>query len=233
MNRRCRSCHQHTHGAGPLASACLVDQLVHHHAEGSADGPGLYVQLIHALGDPARRDPGAPSAHRKPGSRPPGWRADISELLADMRSKGVGWRSVGWLGTQLDRDDLEQWVLQARIALGMVTPSVLLDQVACYRTVRLYVDGGWEDRQIGCGQVTLRVARDAQSDVWCGNPYCHDDAQHPNCRDLESPVDDLGYPIGLGYGSAPLVCRRSVRDLRHAIRWAREDWHRMWAGQAA
>lgn len=222
-NRRCRNCGQYTHPVGQLPPACLVDELTHHHSEGTANGPGLYVQLIHALGDPRRREPGAPSAHQKPGSRPPGWRADISELLAVMRKQGFGWRSSGWLEFNVKQGDLEQWVLQARQSLGLVTPSVLLDEVSCAR--RVLTSGGYV--WAGCGHVSLRVAQDAQSDVWCSRPDCHDDHRYPDCRDLNSTVDALGYPLECGYAPPPLLCRRTERDLRHAMRWRREEWHLM------
>lgn len=231
MTRRCRSCHQPTHPKGHLPAGCLVDELTHHHAEGHAQGPGLYVQLVHALGDPRRKDPGAPSAHQKPGSRPPGWRADISDLLAAMRTGGIGHRSDGWLEANVSHGDLEQWVLEARQCLGFVTPSRLLVDLMCSTPVRNWTPDGWVTLEIGCcktridpatGAVlgdSVRAAEDGATGAWCGNRECHNDDRWPDCRQW---FDGNGYPAELGYGEAvasTLSCRRTEKDLRHNFRW--------------
>jgi hypothetical protein len=225
--RRCVCCHQWEHGRGELPAGCLISDLTVHYVEGRATGPGLVVQLVHALGDPRKATPGERTSQNKPDSRPPGWRDDISDLLKDMRTKGLMSRTPGWLEANAAQEDLEQWKLQARKALGFVVPSVLLGEVACVK--RVLTAGGWET--IGCGQISLRVAADADSDVWCSRSECHDDERYPQCRDWESLVDMLGYDAGLGYAALPLSCRRTEKDLRHAIRWTRPEWATMFVAQ--
>jgi hypothetical protein len=191
---------------------------------------GLYQQLRVAMGE-LPGAVGGEHVHSQPGSRPPiGWRADVSQLLADIdgrtrehvRSRGgihaatvLGLR---WLAKTSDPsdelvDDVREWRRLSRLTLGYQVPSAGLPSVSCGQ--RRYTAGGWTT--IGCGERSLRVAVDVGSAVWCANPGCHDSASHRDCARS---------------AAGAWSCRRSDRDLRHAITWPVEMWQRMLRGTA-
>lgn len=189
---------EHTRPA-ELDPQCLIHDLTVSYVEGAWCGPGLVTLIVDALGRPSagRRDDSEGGRSGKPGSRPPGWNADASALLADIRTRGAS----------VDRDTLEDWRRQARTILGFTIPSIALPRSGCFV----------------CGQPTLRVACDASSDVWCSNSMCHDSERWDWCV----YIDDLGYPDQYGYGtpgSGHWSCRRTDKALTHAARWRRDSW---------
>jgi hypothetical protein len=198
-------------------------------------GLGLYQQLQEAMGEQSSRVESDRIASSKPESKaPPGWRADVSDLLEDIDSgtashchlrrgaaTGVGTvEALRWLHSFIvDEEeapqiaqDVHDWRRLARLTLGYQTPSVGLPGVSCGQ--RRLIPGGFQS--IGCGQVTLRAARDAESAVWCANPDCHDDMDYPECRQLDGR----------------LSCRRSERDVKHGLTWPAESWALMLTGQS-
>jgi hypothetical protein len=195
-------------------------------------GLGLYQQLQEAMGEQSSRVESDRIASSKPESKaPPGWRADVSDLLEDIdrgtrdhccilggspSSDTVS--TLRWLHKAVDEapelaSDVHDWRRLARLTLGYQTPSVGLPGVSCGQ--RRLIPGGFQS--VGCGEVTLRAARDAESAVWCANPACHDDLEYPYCRNL----DDT------------LSCRRSERDVKHGLTWPAESWALMLTGEAA
>jgi hypothetical protein len=188
-----------------LPEGCLWHDLARGYVEGGWCGPGLIVQLRVALGRPSAARRGEGGTRNKPGSRPPGWNADASALLADIH----GWSRAA------DVETLRDWRRQARTILGFAVPSIALDNVSCFV----------------CGERTLRVARDADSDVWCSAVGCHNDEKYPCLI-----VDDLNYEAVLGYGTAGterFECRRTERSLTHSHRWARHSWAPIWNAMQA
>jgi hypothetical protein len=197
----------------------------------SVHSAGLYQQLRAAMGElPGAA--GGEHVHSQPGSRPPiGWRADISQLLADIdgrtrehvRSRGsarvetvLGLR---WLAKTSEPppdlvEDIREWRRLARLSLGYQVPSAGLPDVTCGQ--RRYGTGGWVT--IGCGEHSLRVAVDVSSAVWCANSACHDSASYRDCAQS---------------AAGTWSCRRSDRDLRHAISWPPEMWTPMLRGRTA
>lgn len=105
-------------------------------------------------------------------------------------------------------DDIHEWRRLARLTLGFQIPSVGLPDVVCGKHV--LTPAGWTT--IGCGQPTLRVARDANSAVWCSNQACHD------------PQQQQQYSCSYDQVAQRWDCRRTDRDLRHAIRWTNDEW---------
>jgi hypothetical protein len=201
---------------GYTASAWTPDGRRWHHE------PGLYTQLVAALGQPTSRGNNA-GRHTRPGSRPPGWNADVSELLRVIRDGLHTSTHTGVIRALHTArrttaaaaaanhpcvtrfaDDVHEWVRQARVLLGHVIPSVELPSSACRR--RVLTAAGW--RTVGCGH-PLRVAADGRSDVWCANPACHDSTTHPDCQ-LRT--------------DGTWSCRETSRDLRHCQRWAHDQW---------
>lgn len=186
-----------------LSPECLRHDLAVAYVEGVNCGPGLIIRIRNALAAKSKAAGNAEGGTRnKPGSRPPGWNADASDLLADILTPGR------WTGADLET--LADWRRQARTILGFAIPSIGL-------TARCFV----------CGEYTLRVARDADSDVWCASAECHDDEKYPEC----AWVDELGYDPELGYGTPGLEhwdCRRTVKSLVHSHRWRRNSWAPIW-----
>jgi hypothetical protein len=197
----------------------------------SVHSMGLYQQLRAALGELPGSAGGEHVHSGKPGSRPPvGWRADVSQLLADIDGRTRehvrdrrGTRAatvlgLRWLAKTSDPsdelvDDLREWRRLARLSLGYQVPSAGLPSVTCGQ--RRYLTGGWVT--IGCGERSLRVPVDGGAAVWCANPACHDSASYRDCtRDA----------------AGTWSCRRSDRDLRHAISWPVEMWPSMLRGTA-
>jgi hypothetical protein len=196
-------------------------------------GPGLYQQLQEALGEQTSRVESDRIKTSKPESAaPPGWRADVSDLLEDIDCGTAGHLNVRggtptrdtvealrWLHKAVDDDgqaaelasDVHDWRRLARLTLGYQTASVGLPGVSCGQ--RRLIPGGFQD--VGCKEPTLRVARDAESAVWCANTACHDDIDYPDCRQLD--------------GS--LSCRRSERDVKHGLTWPAESWALMLTGE--
>jgi hypothetical protein len=196
----------------------------------SVHSEGLYQQLRGTMGELPGAAGGEHVHSGKPGSRPPiGWRADVSQLLADIdsrthehiRKRGGGTRAetvleLRWLAKTSDPsdelvDDIREWRRLARLSLGYQVPSAGLPDVTCGQ--RRYAAGGWVT--IGCGERSLRVAVDVGSAVWCANPGCHDSASHPDCMRRDAGT---------------WACRRSDRDLRHAVTWPPEMWTPMLRG---
>jgi hypothetical protein len=186
-------------------------------------GPGLYQQLAAALGQQTSRVDSDRVKASKPGSKaPPGWRVDVSDLLADIdtrtraRMAANSWtrpvptvEALRWLAKAGIDDaelaqDVSDWRRLARLTLGFQTPSIGLPSVGCQQ--RRLVPGGFV--AVGCGEASLRVARDAETAVFCASATCHDDVDFPDCRELDGR----------------LTCRRSERDLRHCFTWPAETW---------
>jgi hypothetical protein len=198
-------------------------------------GAGLYVQLQEAMGEQSSRVESDRIKSSAPESKaPPGWRAEVSDLLEDIdrgSSRHVNVRggtatgdtvaSLRWLHKAIDDDieaselaqDVHDWRRLCRLTLGYQTVSVGLPGVSCGQ--RRLIPGGFQE--VGCKQPTLRVARDAESAVWCANSECHDDMDWPDCRQLD--------------GS--LTCRRSDRDVKHGLTWPAESWALMLTGESA
>jgi len=196
----------------------------------SVHSMGLYQQLRAALGElSGSTDSDHVHITGKPGSRPPvGWRADLSQLLADIDKRthehvrdrrGPRAESVlglRWLAKTSDPsaellDDLREWRRVARLSLGYQVPSAGLPSVVCGQ--RRFSAGGWVT--IGCGERSLRVAVDVESAVWCANLACHDSASYRDCT---------------RNAAGSWSCRRSDRDLRHAITWEPAMWPSMLRG---
>jgi len=198
-------------------------------------GPGLYQQLQEAMGEQSSRVESDRIKSSKPESQaPPGWRTDVSSLLADIDRGTAGHlnlrggpaalatvAALRWLHKAINDDveapemaqDVHDWRRLCRLTLGYQTVSVGLPGVSCGQ--RRLVPGGFQE--IGCKQATLRCARDAESAVWCANPECHDDLDYPECRQPD--------------GS--LICRRSERDVKHGLTWPAESWALMLTGEMA
>jgi hypothetical protein len=194
--KRCTNgCGQYEHvRPHDLPEGCLSHDLTISYVEGGWCGPGLIIQVRAALGRPsaARHDNSEGGTRNKPGSKPPGWNADASALLTAIPSA--------------DRDLMADWRRQARTILGFSVPSIELPGVSCF----------------ACGKASLRVAKDAQSDVWCANTDgCHDDERYPYCTD-----DHYGYPRTLGYGRP--ACRPTEKSLTHAVRFPQDSWAPIW-----
>jgi len=199
----------------------------------SVHSEGLYQQLRAALGELPGAAGGEHVHSGKPGSRPPvGWRADLSQLLADIdgrthehvrsaRDGGTRAETVlglRWLAKTSDPsaellDDLREWRRLARLSLGYQVPSAGLPSVVCGQ--RRFSAGGWVT--IGCGERSLRVAVDVESAVWCANSACHDSASYRDCAQN---------------AAGTWSCRRSDRDLRHSITWEPAMWPSMLRGTA-
>jgi hypothetical protein len=197
----------------------------------SVHSMGLYQQLCVVMGELPGAGGGEHVHIDEPGSRPPtGWRPDVSQLLADIdgrthehvrNRRGTRATTVlelRWLAKTSDPSDelvgdLREWRRLARLSLGYQVPSASLPSVSCGQ--RRYGAGGWTT--IGCGERSLRVAVDVGSAVWCANPSCHDSASHRDCARRDTGA---------------WSCRRSDRDLRHAITWPVEMWQRMLRGTA-
>jgi hypothetical protein len=197
----------------------------------SVHSMGLYQQLRAALGELPGAAGGEHVHSGKPGSRPPvGWRADVSQLLADIDGRTHehvrdrrGTRAatvlgLRWLAKTSDPstelvDDVREWHRLARLSLGYQVPSAGLPSVTCGQ--RRYGAGGWVT--IGCGERSLRVAVDVGSAVWCANPSCHDSASYRDCTRRDTGT---------------WSCRRSDRDLRHSITWEPAMWSSMLRGTA-
>jgi hypothetical protein len=197
----------------------------------SVHSEGLYQQLRAAMGELPGAAGGEHVHAGKPGSRPPvGWRADVSQLLADIDGRtrehvrergGIRAETVlglRWLAKTSEPpvdlvDDIREWRRLARLSLGYQVPSAGLPEVTCGQ--RRYVSGGWTT--IGCGERSLRVAVDVSSAVWCANAECHDSASYPDCARRDAGA---------------WSCRRSDRDLRHAISWPPEMMTSMMRGTA-
>jgi hypothetical protein len=198
-------------------------------------GPGLYVQLQEAMGEQSSRVESDRVKSSKPEAKaPPGWRADVSDLLADIDRGTAGHLNVRggtatgdtvaalrWLYAAVDVDveapelaqDVHDWRRLCRLTLGYQTASVGLPGVSCSQ--RRLIPGGFQS--VGCEEATLRVARDAESAVWCANPECHDDMDYPECRQVDGR----------------LSCRRSERDVKHCLTWPAESWALMLVGEMA
>jgi hypothetical protein len=198
-------------------------------------GLGLYQQLQEAMGEQSSRVESDRIASSKPESKaPPGWRADVSDLLEDIDCGAAGYvhirggsptgdtvEALCWLRAAIVDDteapelaqDVHDWRRLARLTLGYQTPSVGLPGVSCGQ--RRLIPGGFQ--AVGCGEVSLRAARDAESAVWCANPACHDDLEYPYCRNLDDS----------------LSCRRSERDVKHGLTWPAESWALMLTGEVA
>jgi len=216
----------------------LANDLTRVNTEGRLVGPGLLTQCRAALGAPRPVYGEVGRTSRQVGSKPPGWRDDVSELLTDMAARTAYWRGVYGVrpSRDLERDlaslpdivwadklpdlarDMRRWRTRARRALGYLPPVIDLPNVVCGK--RKLTAGGWIT--LGCGQATLRVAADASSDVWCANPGCHDDAEHPHCR--STTTDWMGYDLDLGYAPGALACRADLRDTWHAVTWSPGEW---------
>lgn len=206
-----------------------VTDLAISYTHGRAYGPGLIVQLRAGLGT-STADVGGGGSHRKPTSRPPGWRADISELLGSVEGTVGDWMlawqghrprsstsALRFVGDLVPEDQaagvegtLNHWKVRAEVALGYRVPSVEMPGCACGK--RVLTRAGW--RKQGCGAAMLRApARiDEQmgnAAVWCSNPECHDSILFPDCQQAEDGT----------WG-----CRRSDHDSRHAIRWSAGEW---------
>jgi hypothetical protein len=198
-------------------------------------GPGLYQQLQEAMGEQTSRVDSDRIKSSKPESQaPPGWRTDVSALLSDidrgtashyhLRGGSAAFDTVAslrwlhWITTDEGdarelAQDVHDWRRLARLTLGYQTVSVGLPGVSCGQ--RRLVAGGFQ--AIGCGEASLRSAKDAESAVWCANPACHDDMDYPECRQVD--------------GS--LSCRRSERDVKHGLTWPAESWALMLTGEVA
>jgi hypothetical protein len=191
-------------------------------------GPSLVKQLRDALGS-RRSSPAAEHVTAGgPSSRPPGWREDISTLLTDI---GMPDALVDAAITGKDLEPAElaraarrihRWHSLALVALEYRAPLIRLDG-RC--TKRVYTAAGRRD--VGCGAHMLMTRSDASAEVWCANPDCHDDVNHPDCRDHSTGLDRFGYPIELGYASAPLTCRDHPRSNVHAVCWSPAEWARL------
>lgn len=184
-----------------LDPECLRHDLQVGYTERANCGKGLIHQIRNALAQPSgvndTRD-NESSTGNKPGSRPPGWNADASALLTDINRR--------W--TEADQATLADWRRQARTILGFATPSIGLPNVDCFV----------------CGQPTLRVARDASSDVWCSSPRCHDSDRFWECAWID---EHLNYDPELGYGTPGTEhweCRHTDRSLTHSVRFPRHSW---------
>lgn len=218
----------------------VLAELVDRYEEDEFVGPGLLVQLRAALGDPKyNSDQNTGVSGGKPRSRPPGWREDASELLADIRwgvdehwtkagltpprAVGIGLRLIldQTRNPEQAEEDVFEWRRLARLTLGFQVPSVGLPDRICQQIRFNPSRGGRYD--VGCGQATLRIAEDMASDVWCSNVLCHDPEPLRYC---EPVTDEAGALAGWS-------CRRTQRDLRHNIRWTREQIAAMSVGDAA
>lgn len=205
---------------------------------GNAHGPGLYVQMLRSLGA-ANRDPGGEEAGggNKPGSRPPGWRADVSGWIADVHARTDDWADL-WLGHRhpplhvlrllsdlpiadsgklaATVDTLSRWTSQAEIVLGYKVPSRELPNTVCRK--RVITRSGW--KVIGCRASMLRapgvIERDADAAVWCSNPECHDSETNPDC--YQNP-------------DGTWSCRTSEHDRTHCIRWAAKEFAQLYLAQ--
>jgi hypothetical protein len=217
----------------------ILTELADHYREGEASGPGLLAQLDNALGESKyNSDQNSGVSSGKPCSRPPGWREDASELIFAIRW-GVDdhWTRAGFtpppdvfqgLRLLLDvttrpqqaEDDITEWRRLARLTLGYQVPSASLPDVSCGQYRYNPTRGG--RYQVGCGETTLRIAEDMASDVWCANPACHDPELGYDCEPITEDELIVGW-----------TCRRTPRDLRHAIRWTREQIARMADNEAA
>lgn len=206
-----------------------VTDLAISYTHGRAHGPGLIVQLRAGLGT-STIDVGGEPTGGKPTSRPPGWRAYISELLGSVDRTVGGWmaawqghrprspfnalRFVGDLVPGGEAEEVEgtlnHWKVRAEVALGYRIPSVQMPGCACGK--RVLTRAGW--RKQGCGASMLRAPAlvDEQmgnAAVWCSNPECHDSIGHPECVQAEDGT----------WG-----CRRSDHDMKHGIRWSADEW---------
>jgi len=184
---------------------------------------GLYVQLTRALGLPGR-EAGGEGRSGKPGSRPPGWRSDVSALLGTIDQSTKLWQPTVHDVVQRLRNvphivedhevaaraaDLSGWVSRATLALGYRRPSQELPGVSCQK--RHLTRSGW--REVGCGNISLRV-REGGSVVWCSTPSCHDSVEWPDCKQDEAGA---------------WSCRDSDGDRTHAITFTKDEWLQMWA----
>lgn len=166
----------------------LSKEWAFHYQEGELRGAGLYALLCNELWQPAPVWARTDKVRRQhPGSKPPGWRADVSDLLLDVDTECLRWRDEGglleyhytqqkeslrllrWLPTLVERpeppirradavDLLVGWKMRARAALGLVAPSVAL-RVTCPL----------------CGEYSLRVPADIGGDVRCITDGCLDE----------------------------------------------------------
>lgn len=151
-----------------LVEGCLWHDLARGYVEGAWCGPGLIVQLRVALGRPSAARRGEGGTRNKPGSRPPGWNADASALLADIHARG----RTG------DEETLKDWRRQARTILGFSVPTIALPNAVCP----------------ACKSATLRVPIDLGGDVHCANYDCHDSDRYPWCvEDVNGYLFELGY----------------------------------------
>jgi hypothetical protein len=166
--KRCTNgCGQYEHvRPHDLPEGCLRHDLTVSYVEGGWCGPGLIIQVRAALGRPsaAQHENSEGGTRNKPGSKPPGWNADASALLAVIPSA--------------DRDLMADWRRQARTILGFSVPSISLPNSRCP----------------ACHGATLRAPADAAGNVYCDNYDCHDDDRFGWCIwDVNGYLFTLGY----------------------------------------